>query len=196
MSLYIFGEIAGDVTNIGEYRQALNELTERLNITVSYDSLEKEDREEIDRALEVSGEVRIYYAIYSDQLDCDATALWIEARDLAMRLLRNEGIDPFILSPSDLKKISLPDSYYQGILESRLAGFIDGLKPISASAVVAVALVDGGIESIRKGSTDDCAREILKSLILPWDRSANTLYVFNQGTSALPSRGIDRVESE
>ena len=104
--------------------------------------------------------------------------LGIEARDLAMKLLQDDGLNPFVFKFSDVQQIIFPSDYYDKMLQSPLGGFVDGLKHLSQSAVVAIALVDGGIERIKKDSADSCVTEMLKSFILPWDCLPNSLYVF------------------
>lgn len=183
MSLYVFGKVGGDVTTTGQAMQTLRRLGDRLSVVVSDDSLEKDDREEIDRGLGSLTGPGVYFMICSNENDPDATELWIETQALAMELLQNEGIDPFVFNLSDALQINFPDGYYQAIAQSRFGELVDGLKSISASAVVAIALVDGGIERVKKGSPDDCITEIFRSLILPWDCSPNTLYVFGRGTN-------------
>jgi hypothetical protein len=176
MSLYVFGKIVGAVSQ----RRALSELCDRLNIIVSYDSLEAEDCEEIDRAIESSTKEGDYFAIYSTREDAEATELWLEAREAAMGVLQSEGIDPFVSSLSDALKIDFPDSYSSVILQSRLGRLIEGLQQLSANAIIAITLVDGGIERIKNGPTDDSVAEIFKSFILPWDCSPNTLYILDR----------------
>ena len=150
----------------------------RLNIITSFDSLDEEDLKDIAEEVKDYGQLGLTYAVYANGVDHEATGLGIEARDLAMKLLQDDGLNPFVFKFSDVQQIIFPSDYYDKMLQSPLGGFVDGLKHLSQSAVVAIALVDGGIERIKKDSADSCVTEMLKSFILPWDCLPNSLYVF------------------
>lgn len=158
----------------------LRELCDSLKIAVSFDSLEKEDRNNLAEALHVSDSAGLYFAVYSEPGDSDATVLWLEAGDLAVELLRSEGIEPLSLTPSQLKQTDIPESYYRGILSSRLGAFISELVYILECCDFDIALVDGGIETVRNCGEVDCLREILASFILPWDCTRNAVYIFHR----------------
>lgn len=176
MSLYIFGGITKDFETTEQCKQSMRELCNRLNIGISFDSPEEDDRREIDSAMKSFGHVGAYYSIHDPRHAPDATELWVETRTLGMKLLEEEGISPLVFNLSDLHQIRFPADYFTGILASRLGSFIDGLKRIPTRQILSIALVDGGVERVKTASPEECVKEILQSLILPWDCSPNTLY--------------------
>ena len=154
-----------------------------LDTGLTFDSLDENDSEAIDVALKGFSPVDFYYSIYSPGDESDATELWNEARALGMEVLKQQHIDPFISNFSALNQIQFPTRYFIEIANSRLGSFINRLKPISTDAIVAITLVDGAIERTKTGSPRECISEILRSLVLPWDCSPNTLYIFGSGIS-------------
>lgn len=180
MSLYIFGCISSDPSNQEILKKGLKELGTRLKVIISFDSLEEEDRKDLSEELRIPKTASLYFAVYSEHGESSATGLWIEANTLAWELLRKQGLDPSNLIPSQLKQTDIPESYYRGILSSRLGAFINGLTSSFAAFDFAIALVDGSIETVRNCGEGDCLREILASLTLPWDCTRNAVYVFHR----------------
>lgn len=180
MSFYIFGCVRSDASDQRICELKLKELCARLKIVVSTDSLDDEDREGLLEVMGASDSGGLFFAIHSEPGDSDATALWLQARELAREVLRKEGIDTPVPSHSQLEEINIPASYYDGILASRLGAFINDLTSSFAAFDFAIALVDGGIETVRNCGEGDCLREILASLILPWDCTRNAVYVFHR----------------
>jgi hypothetical protein len=177
MSLYIFGGIVPKVNHKTSFKPHLRELCDRLNIFVTFDSLDTDDQVQIYDAMKRFGSLNCEFQIFTSQTDADATQLWEESRNFAISLLKEKSIDALSISWSTLSEMELPAEYYERILETRLGGLINGLKLLSPDAVVGVALVDGGIEEVKTGTADQCVKELLKSLVFPWDYSANTFYV-------------------
>jgi len=183
MSLDIFGGIANDIRNVQSWRNSVTELCAQLGITVLYDSLDEEDFSDIAEEVKNFGQLRLAYTIYASEADHDATPLWIEARDAAMEVFQKSGVNPSTFKLEDVLQLRRPDNYRKEILKSRLGGFVNALRLLSQDAVVAVALVDGGIHRVKRDSAINCVNEILDSFILPWDCSPNTLYVFGKPSS-------------
>src|SRR5262249_3108584 len=153
-------------------------LCAQLGITVLYDQLDEEDFSGIAEEVKNFGQLRLGYTIYANEADHDATPLWIEARAVAIEGFQKRGVNPSAFKVDDVLQLPHHDNYRKEILKSRLGGFVNGLRLLSQDAVVAVALVDGGIDRVKRDSANSCVNEILDSFILPWDCLPNTLYVF------------------
>ena len=178
MSLDIFGAVAQARDPATDHRRRLSEQCDRLNIGIAYDSLDENDCAAVDEGIRNFSKADFYYSIYSSRDGSDATELWNEARAVGMEVLTQEGVNPFVFDLSSLSRIHFPPHYFTAISESRLGNFINGLKLISVDDLVAITLVDGGIERTKIASPEECLSEILRSLVLPWDCSPNTLYIF------------------
>ena len=180
MSLYILGSIGCDLTYMKGYEVKLKELCNRFDMIVSFDSLDHEDRQTLAEAMGAPDSKGLYFAIYSGGGESDATVLWLEASDLAMQLLRSQGIDPLLLTPSQLEQTEIPENYYDDILSSRLGRFVSELPLILEGTDFEIAFIDGAVERIRYCHKNECLRQILRSFILPWDQTQNALYVFRR----------------
>ena len=177
MSLYVFGKFVTTKDDLSLCKQELLALSAKLNLHVVVDSIEDEDAEIVDDAVNDPDNDGFYYSVFSNREDHDATVLWVEAIELAHKQFRQAGIDPLSITPASIDEMHFPSEYFQEIVKSRLGAFIDRLELLASNRTLAIALVDGGVERVLQAPFEVCGKEILRSLVLPWDRISNTLYV-------------------
>jgi hypothetical protein len=71
----------------------------------------------------------------------------------------------------------MPPEYQAELMKARLPRFLDRLLQ-STGARGSVALVDGGVETVVRGTRRQCLMEILKAFVLPWHGTSNPIYVW------------------
>jgi hypothetical protein len=109
------------------------------------------DAEEIESILKM-GTDGIYFSICDDPNTRDATYLWNEARS----------------QPPEL------------VAESRLGKAIHALLFDVKISVGAIAFVDGGIETILKGTPEQCWAWFLERIAKPWDTIDNPILIWDK----------------
>jgi hypothetical protein len=182
MSLYIFGSVISLQRNT-LHKEKLAELCAKLNIVLMLDQLDDDDMHTLDevigQAFDVEQEM-FYFTISSGLNDPDATALWIEARALSVDIMKEVGINNYPVNAADLQQINWPADYRQRMQACRLGNFVSGLEGNQIGNLIAIALVDGGVERIERAPANVCIENILRSMILPWDCTSNTLYILER----------------
>ena len=185
MSLYIFGELISSL-NAGPLKDQLCGLCTSIGLNLGIDELENEDRDVLDESIKADvhdwglpAVERLYFYVSSRPKNPDATELWIEAQQLAISLLARYGTR-IPSSQLELTQTKVPVDYYMDMQSSRLGRFFSHLCSIPPAELVAAAIVDGGVDTVMKAPRLACVEEILRSMLLPWDCTSNTLYVFRR----------------
>lgn len=107
----------------------------------------------------------------------DGTNLWNEAHTRAMALMNAPGMRIRFQKGVE-EGLALPAGFVDDMSETRLGMWLRRIMRVPHTASGGVALVDGGMESCFFGSRDECLLRLLRSTVLPWDCSPNTLYIW------------------
>jgi hypothetical protein len=97
----------------------------------------------------------------------DATTLWLAASEVAGRF-------------SEAERNLIGVGYVDAIKATALGGFIHNLLNCPEVNHGALALVDGGVETIFPKSSDECWRHFLTIISKPWDCHDNPLFVWSR----------------
>ncbi len=108
----------------------------------------------------------------------DGTALWIDAMNTGRGLLSQTMPHIADMSVQDFEELDLPGHYFAQMGSTQLGALVTWLQTNSLISGCGLALLDGGISSVFEGTPEECAQNIMRSVLLPWDLSPNHLYVW------------------
>ena len=162
MSLYCFGKVVPLAAKSALANCVLNGSIARLH----FGDLDPDDLSIICETQELRP-VGVTFRFVSLHDISDATSLWLTASDLAARL------------SDDIESLTTTD-YSDAIKATALGGFVWNLLNCPEVKYGALALVDGGIETIHRASSNDCWQHFLKIIPKPWDCHDNPLYIWSK----------------
>jgi len=161
MSLYCFGKVVP-----GGARSALEKCVADDNSAYLYlCDIDPEDLSTICEFDELKP-VGITFRYVSSVDHSDATTLWLAASEVAARF-------------SEAERNLLNIDYVDAIKATALGGFVWNLLNCTEVKHGALALVDGGVETMLQVSSDECWRHFLKIIPQPWDCQDNPLFIWS-----------------
>ena len=177
MSLYFFGRFKSDDAASQNIRSNLLSLAASARVHVSW-SIDIDDESALNGVEEFRNSSGTYYRITSSRETDDATDLWVEAQSRAVRIAGIEARNRFLKSVSRGDPTPALPEYFSEMKETRLGRVLDGIVNLPDCAVGSAALVEGGIDEVRRRSKGDCLALVLMSCHLPWDVLPQVLYVW------------------
>ena len=178
MSLDILGKISSNAEYQALLCQHLRDIASSTGVGVEVDALDPEDI----AGLEELGPAPqgFYFSVSSSPDESEATDLWNEAYILARTILQGSMGENAMHVANSVGEVIWPETYIDEMQQCRLARFLDLLAGMQGYRSICIALIDGGIESEFRGTAEECIEEILRMVLLPWDNSPNTLYIWKR----------------
>lgn len=156
MSLYAFGKVVG--RSNADLIRSLKRVADTNVCGIAVSSVDREDLDVIE-SVDCLGTNGVTFNITSTPGDSDATRLWLDAMEKLAKYVAQ----------------GTPRSLLQDFVATRLG--VVSTQIFELGEAVGVALVDGGIEEVFQGTTQECLSQMAEDVQKPWDQSANRLYV-------------------
>ncbi len=177
MSLIILGKVSAEIECQALLRQVMKMNALNSGLAVLFDVLGEDDQEVLE---EINPTKEKFYFRVDESLQYrEGTDLWNEAHVLAQQIFRDRMGYSYVYMADVANGRIYPEDYIPTMMQTRLGRFLSSLCSMGGCTNVSIALVDGGIETEFRGSAEECVAEILRSAIVPWDCSANTLYMWD-----------------
>lgn len=180
MSLFIIGGLKKPEQGIAGVRQHLDQASQRTGICVSYD-VDEDDREYLDTVLEVSSD-SLLFSLQDGAESGDVTTSWISAMTMARSLITTlcPDVNVAVVRHSDLGSLPLGHAFFDAMLRCPLASCISAIIGEVETTGGAISIFDGSSEREVLLSSDECVKEIMRTMILPWDCLPNTTYIWEK----------------
>jgi hypothetical protein len=114
------------------------------------------------------GELRrvgVTFRVAAENGESSATSLWLAASEVAGHF-------------SEAERSSASPDYLDAIKATALGGFTWNLLHCKEVKHGALALVDGGVETVLRSSNKECWQHFLRIISKPWDCHDNPLFVW------------------
>jgi len=178
MSLIILGKVSSESKYEDTLREQMSGIASHIDVSVVLDQLDPEDMAVLEE-IEPSAE-KFYFIVNTSVEENEASSLWNEANLSSQRILRESMGERFVYTANAVPDAEWPDDYIDQMKHCRLARFLYLLAGMQGYRSICIALIDGGIESEFRGTAEECIEEILRMVLLPWDNSPNTLYIWKR----------------
>jgi hypothetical protein len=176
MSVYLFGKVFVDPSRIADAQRRMSSLAEEVDAGISFDPLDEDDQQAIDDL--VGTGPGFAFSISTRPGAGDASGLWAEAQRLALWLISEGRTAPLSVTPKSFETIPWPEDYDVRMRKGRLGQILHAIALLPDYEKTCVALVEGGLESVREDCAERCIGAILRVVVLPWDCTAGVLYAW------------------
>lgn len=163
MSLYILGRILGSSSGLASVATCVDAVGAALRT-----AMDEEDAAILAQLMPGDG---VAFTIADSAHHGEATGLWLSATDAAQAWHRRQ--------PGAVDRDVAPPDYLAAIAATPLARLMRSLTRLTGYQSLGVALVDGGIHSVWRGTPDEVFMTMAWEWRLPWDLSSNRLYVWS-----------------
>jgi hypothetical protein len=161
MSLYCFGKVVP--------ASARDELEACVlfgsGVRLVFSDLDPEDIATISEFGELK-KVGVTFRAASDDGESSATALWLEASEVANRYTESE-------------RTSLSFDYSEAVKATAFGGFVWNLLNCPAFKDGALAMVDGPVETVFQTTAQECWNHFLRIIPKTWDCHDNPLFIWS-----------------
>jgi len=177
MSAYLFGKLFVDASQVMDLKRRLLSLAKQVDVGVSLDVLDEDDQQAIDSL--IGAGQGVVFSVSTRAGGGDASGLWAEAQELAFSLLAGDRGIPPTVTPKSLETIKWPQDYTLRMSACRLHRILQGIALLPDYNKMSVAFTEGGIEAIHEDTAGRCIEAILRMIVLPWDCTPGTLYLWS-----------------